>query len=288
VIAQYAVKGFQVASRTHARLRESNQDVHLVHAIEDTILLVVCDGMGGVDGGERAARVCAEAIRDHLLDKPARWRSTLPAAMRIAHERVRAEAEALGLPEIGTTAVAAVIDGNILHAAWVGDSRLGVLTASGFRWLTRDHVAEPGSAVLTRAIGIGQDIEPEELTPRELAPGDTVMVCSDGVHGAVQDHELFEILSLHGPEEALDRIDLVLDRRLAEDNATAVVFQLTEAFDEMPTVELPKMPVEDRPGHPPEPPAPYRRTPMALVGVLGVLALAALTLLLLQRLGGTP
>ena len=268
------MKPFEVGSRTHTRLREANQDVHLVHPVEDGLLLLVCDGMGGGEGGGRAARVCAERVRDEV-----EGRSSLLEAIQAAHGAVRREAERLDCPGMGTTVAAALVRGGSLEVAWAGDSRVGVLDATGFHWLTRDHSDAPGSSLLTRAVGIGE-LEPERLDPIELMPGDTVVLCSDGVHSCIEDGELFEILSMHEPEQALDRIELVLDRRAADDNTTTIVYRVDEVWEELPTVEIPKF-------EEPRPPAPYKpaRTPVVMVGVLAVLALLALGFLLLQRSG---
>lgn len=275
------MKGFEVGFSSRKRMRDSNQDVPLIHPIGDGVLLVVCDGMGGAEGGGRAARVCAEAIRDHVAANAARAARSLELAILAGHDAVRAEAQRLDVPGIGTTAAVAYVRAGHLNAAWAGDSRIGLLDASGFTWLSEDHVDRPGSHLLTQAAGIGDSLRPSVLEPRELGPGDTVMLCSDGVHGHVVPSELFEILSLHSPDDALARIDLVLDRRAAEDNSTAVVLRMDESYAEQPTVEITKTDLEVL-----DPPRPAPdRTVLVLVGVLGVLALIALSILLAQRLG---
>ncbi len=270
------MQGFEVGFRTSTRMRDGNQDVHLVHPVDDALLLVVCDGMGGAEGGGRAARICADTVRDHVLaaERPER----LSAAIRSAHQAVRAEAARLGTPGMGTTVVAALVTETLLEVAWAGDSRLGLLDSTGFHWLTEDHVQDPGSSVLTRAVGIGEELDPAVLAPIALTAGDTLVLCSDGVHSSVDDGELFEILSLHPPDAALDRIDLVLERRAAEDNTTAIVLRIGEPFEDQLTVEIAKIIDVGKPTR-------ERRMVLALVGVLVILALAALSTLLAQRLG---
>ena len=169
-------------------------------------LLVVCDGMGGVEGGEVASELAAAAIWREMKATPATadpevYARLLRRATRVANNDVFAMARREpGLRGMGTTVSAAGIAGDRLVIATVGDSRAYVLRAGVIVQVTRDQsltsallaaghdpheAAGAGSAIL-QALGVGDDVEPS-LSIIELRRGDRVLLSSDGLHGLVGD-----------------------------------------------------------------------------------------------------
>ena len=221
-------EAFKAAALSEIGLRETNQDSFVLTETGHGVLLAVCDGVGGLEGGAQASAACAKAIQRHVEKGSSAPARVLEDAIEAGHRYVLDKAAHADLPGMSTTAVVALISGGTLRGAWVGDSRLGVLDSAGFHWLTEDHVDRPGSSLLVRAIGMGGTLQVANTMPRDVSPGDVVIVCSDGVHGVIDDTELFDILSLHEPSEACRRIQLVLSRRAADDNATAVVCRIED------------------------------------------------------------
>jgi PPM family protein phosphatase len=179
------------------------------------ILLLVCDGMGGAAAGDLAARIAAEAIKQQLVgagsgvtESPG---ESLKSAVSGANGAVLAEATAH--PEtrgMGTTCTAAIVLPDRLVIAQVGDSRAYLLRDGHLQLLTRDQtmadqLVEAGALrpedvgtyryrhVLLQAVGTQATIEPIKSELR-LRRGDRILLCSDGLHGPVPDHEIAQIL----------------------------------------------------------------------------------------------
>ena len=221
------------------RVRSVNQDRLLI----GDGLFAVADGMGGHAGGEVAARLAVETLRDEF----ARGGGTEPllAAIRRANqvvwERSRSDAELRGM---GTTvtAVALIEDGDRdeLVVANVGDSRAYLLQNGELSQLTADHslveemvragelseaeaVGHPHRHILTRALGIDPDIEVDswQIAPH---PGDRLLLCSDGLVNEVDDTDIAAVLrSEADPDRAAE---ILVERARAHggaDNITVVI-----------------------------------------------------------------
>ena len=146
---------------------------------------------------------------------------------------------------MGTTVVVAWVCGSALRFAHVGDSRIYLLRAATLHQLTRDHsvgqamidagLSDPESVressmrgVLTRALGVEPAVQPD-YGEFELAPGDRLLLCSDGLTDMVSDADIGVILARDAASACLVQ-DLV-DRALASggiDNVTALVLQVPD------------------------------------------------------------
>jgi serine/threonine protein phosphatase PrpC len=182
---------------------------------EQGILLLVCDGMGGAPAGDRAARIAAEAIKRQLVGP---WPEvakhpdeSLKTAVWGANGAVLAEAKAH--PEtrgMGTTCTAAIVLPDRLVIAQVGDSRAYILRDGRLQLLTRDQtmadeLVESGLLrpeevdtfvyrhVLSQAVGTQSTVKPVTSEVR-LCRGDRILLCSDGLHGAISGQEIARIL----------------------------------------------------------------------------------------------
>ncbi len=200
------------------RKRKQNQDY--VFTSERTIgnlpnLFIVADGMGGHKAGEYASKYTVETICNCIersFEKnPA---LILQKAIEMANVHIRKRAsEDISLEGMGTTVVAATCLGRCLQVANVGDSRLYVVNKE-IRPITRDHskVEEmvrmgvldreaarnhPDKNIITRAIGAADDVEADFFSV-ELAEGDIVLMCSDGLTNMLEDEEIREILNGQG------------------------------------------------------------------------------------------
>ncbi len=209
-------------------------------------LIVVCDGMGGVDGGEIASELASAVLwreMKHTPDTrdPEVFARLLRRAVRVANHDVHAVARREpGLRGMGTTLSAAGVVGDRLIVATVGDSRAYVLRGGTLVQVTRDQslqsallaaghsaneAASAGGAIL-QALGVASDVEPS-LSIIELRRGDRVLLCSDGLHGLVGDPAL--ALLLGEPHTATEAVKLLIAAARAaggSDNITAVVCEL--------------------------------------------------------------
>lgn len=206
-------------------------------------LFVVCDGMGGVEGGEVASELAAKVIWREMRTTPGTkdpevFARLLRRATRVANHDVHAlSRREPGLKGMGTTVSAAGIAGDRLVVATVGDSRVYVLRAGAIVQVTRDQslqsallmaghdpdVAERAGSAILQALGVGADVEPS-LSVIELRRGDRVLLCSDGLHGLVGDPALALLMS--APHTVAQAVMLLVTAARAaggSDNITAVV-----------------------------------------------------------------
>ncbi|MEO7095642.1 MAG: protein phosphatase 2C domain-containing protein [Polyangiales bacterium] len=208
--------------------------------------LVVCDGMGGVEGGEIASELASAVLWREMKVTPATrdpevFARLLRRAARVANHDVHAmAAREPGLRGMGTTVSAAGVVGDRLIAATVGDSRVYVLRAGALVQVTRDQslqsallaaghspgeVASAGGAIL-QALGVGDDVEPS-LSMAELRAGDRVLLCSDGLYGLVADPAIALLLSEpHDVQQAVRLLVAAARAAGGTDNITAIVCEV--------------------------------------------------------------
>ena len=213
-------------------------------------LLVVADGMGGAAGGEVASAmaatiICAQiedAVRESRPRTGWHWRRALGDAFGVANERIHARGA--GEPELrgmGTTATAAVVSGDAVHVAHVGDSRAYLVREGTARRLTRDHtwlqaVLDDGRAevaaddprrnALLRALGTQPEVAVDTVH-LELQPHDTLILCTDGLWSALDDDELARAVGVHGDLAVLcERLLAAASEHGGRDNATALAARI--------------------------------------------------------------
>lgn len=227
---------WRTAGRTDVgRVRGNNEDAF----VESDRLVLVADGLGGHPGGEVASNAAAGVVtavfRGGSLDE-------LAAAVRAANWTIRDRAAAQeGLDGMGTTicAVGLLRDARVALVN-VGDSRAYLWRNGDLMQLTRDHsvTAElvergelrsedaeghPHYGVLTRALGVGPDVEIDATTVGVL-PGDRLLLCSDGLFNEVSADGLASVLESRS--DAGTTVDELIDMALARggrDNVSAVI-----------------------------------------------------------------
>lgn len=217
------------------RVREQNEDSFQID--EENLLLVVADGMGGHQAGEVASalaaktvvegfrgRVHAEIIGDEARD------DSLAACLKEANRAVYAEGKAKdGQNGMGTTLVAAWLDGDVLRVGNVGDSRAYLMRGGKLTQISLDHsvvqeqvreglmtpeeaAQSPYQNVLSRAVGTNAEVE-VDIFGKKLKPGDRVLLCSDGLTHTLTDKDIQQIL-----EEGSD-LKKTVDALIAAANA---------------------------------------------------------------------
>ncbi len=214
-------------------------------------LFAVADGMGGAAGGEMASRICLKSLYREVQQSvySLRRRSgealerilidAVGIANRHVYERARQEEALAGM---GTTLTAVLQVDDWMIVGQVGDSRAYQLRESGMRQLTRDQslVGQKVSAgeltedearrhpernVLLQAVGVRPRVE-LSLRSAALDSGDILLVCSDGLHGQMDNQEIFDfVLGSRGPDDACASLVEVANRRGGPDNITVVLAQ---------------------------------------------------------------
>jgi protein phosphatase len=225
------------------RKRRQNEDAFVC----DPPLFAVADGMGGAQAGELASRLAAAAIEEGSsgLDGEAGVAGIIRTANARIFERALQDPAVAGM---GTTATVALVDelGGKLTLAHVGDSRAYRFRSGRLEQLTVDHslvgelvrsgrltedeaAVHPHRSVITRALGTEAEVEVDTHSV-ELAPGDLVLICSDGLSAMVRDDEIVRVLDRTGgdPHLAADALVRAANDAGGEDNVTVVLFELTE------------------------------------------------------------
>jgi serine/threonine protein phosphatase PrpC len=202
-------------------------------------LAIIADGMGGYEGGQEASHIAVQTVCDTFANTAGTPQGLLVSGMKAAHERIREYArQHPKLFGMGTTCTAACVTRAYLYFAHIGDSRLYLVRAGKVSRLTRDHSyvgrliesglitasdaeAHPQRHILTAALGVGEDPNPDTpLQPLPLQNGDTLLLCTDGLWGLVNDEELQRTVSRHTPGDACRELVGLARQRGGPDNIT--------------------------------------------------------------------
>ncbi len=226
-------------------VRKINEDSML--AKPERGLWAVADGMGGHSAGDRASQLVVARLEAlELSDRMSLAIDAVDDALVASNTALRELAEVEHKRTIGCTAAAIVIRGQHLAALWAGDSRVyRHRRGDGLSQLTQDHAMveqlvsqgvlsreeaerHPQANLITRAVGAANVLF-VDVELFELLPGDTLMICSDGLYKEVDTAEIGELLAddaQSDPARAL--VDLALSRR-ARDNTTVIVVKVEAA-----------------------------------------------------------
>ena len=236
-------------------VRKTNEDSFVSDA--DVRLFAVADGMGGHDAGEVASRLAIEAItgfiRRSASDTDFSWPygldgnlsydgNRLRTAIHLANRRIFRAAESNDdYSGMGTTIVGLLANSRRVAIGHVGDSRLYLVRGGKIDQLTQDDswaatilahdprvkpsdlAHHPMRNVLTNVLGAREQVD-VHLAERDLESGDTLLLCSDGLHGVLDPDALLQILQAEPDVDAAARalVDAALENG-ARDNVTALV-----------------------------------------------------------------
>jgi PPM family protein phosphatase len=238
------------------RKRQHNEDAMLVDNALG--LFIVADGMGGHAAGEVASARSAEVVKAHLntnksilkdlAKEPTQAnRQAAQSLVEVAVQRACADIYKMASADntkrgMGTTFVCLVVAGARAIIGHVGDSRVYLVRSGQCHRLTEDHtliaaqlkagtITKDQAAtsqyrnVITRAVGIQESVQVDTLIV-DLIPGDTFMLCSDGLHGYLNDDEVAPLVAAVARPELPRRFIDLANERGGKDNITAVVVQV--------------------------------------------------------------
>ena len=220
-------------------VRDHNEDSLVVQPP----LFAVADGMGGHAAGEVASEIAVQTLAQWAPDS-ADGDGLARAIIKANRAIIEAALEGRGREGMGTTMTAAIVEGEHLVIGQVGDSRAYLLHNGAIQRLTRDHslMAEyieagriteeearthPQRSIITRALGSDPDTLPD-IYDMNVAAGDRLLLCSDGLCGMVRDSDLERTLAdVRDPQKCAGMLIRQAIEAGGYDNITAIVVDIT-------------------------------------------------------------
>ena len=262
---------FTLAARCEAAGRESNEDNYQIIADIATdrhgftaneeltsgnlgTLLVVCDGMGGMNAGEVASAIAVQTVKDCFCkskitkDALARPEKFITTAIQAADAAIKAESKRNPATEgMGSTIVLVWLLHGKAYIGWCGDSRAYRYNAvSGLERLSHDHsyvqelvdagsITEelaffhPNNNIITRSLGDPRGAAQPDVRAFDIQQGDIYLLCSDGLCGCLQDHQIQEVIEQHHAtvSECRDALWAADEAAGWHDNVTTILAQIT-------------------------------------------------------------
>ncbi len=237
----------RIASKSDIGMkRTTNQDSFSAGELHDAAWAVVCDGMGGANGGNIASSIAVKTISDCILNayhsdmKSNAVSAMLESSVIAANLNIFDEAaDNTELQGMGTTVVAAVFMSDHAIIAHAGDSRAYVYYNGTVRQITRDHSVvqsmlekgeitpdeaknDPRKHVITRALGVNEDID-VEFSEVELPLGSVLILCTDGLSNFVTAEKFAEIIENNDFDDCPDVLINTANSAGGADNITVVL-----------------------------------------------------------------
>ena len=232
-------------------VRKQNQDAYRIEQLDkNSVLCVVCDGMGGAKSGNIASSLAVDVFVEEIrrtwtpnMDQD-KINQMMAGAVKLANFTVFDQAmqfeEFAGM---GTTLVAVLVRGRHATVINVGDSRAYKVNQDGIRQISRDHSlvqlmvdrgeltpemarTYPGKNFITRAIGTEPMVE-SDLYCLDVSRGDFMLLCSDGLSNMMDEQEiLFEVVHGVNKHYCCQRLLDIAKNRGAPDNVTSVLIMI--------------------------------------------------------------
>jgi len=220
-----AVTGIEYACSSHIGTRENQQDyIDAGASVSGVVFGIVCDGMGGLSGGEVASSTAAQALAEALIkmdpncDVPAFLTAQAHYVNKLVYDLPFESEGGIGA---GTTIVAAVIVDKNLYWLSIGDSRIYIIRKNEIEIVTRDHsysmelegrvrdgritaedaASDPMRDALISYLGI-DDLKIIDCNRNAfiLKPGDIILLCSDGLYRSLCEADIMDVIQRHGDD----------------------------------------------------------------------------------------
>ena len=230
-------------------MRSSNQDYCKTGELPDgCIWAVVCDGMGGANGGSTASRIAAETIAEQLkeLYHTEKYRDDMEklikTAIAIANQRVYdMSLNVCYLSGMGTTVVTAVVKNEVVHIVHAGDSRAYLYENGSLTQITKDHsmVQElvdigqitpeearnhPNKNIITRALGTRENLK-TDYNGVKFDKDSVLLICTDGLSNYLTDEDIAEFINKSRGDELVSRLVEQAKIMGGSDNITVAVIE---------------------------------------------------------------
>ncbi len=235
--------------------KQVNEDTCRCEETAFGYLVVLCDGMGGHEGGRQASEAAVLAVFRYVnaaaprpdLPQAVRAREVLRDAIAVANRDVFALSAVESATRPGSTLVAALLHPYGTEVAHVGDSRCYLLHHGEIRQITHDHsmvqqlvdtgqiteaeaAAHPEANKITRALGVSPtvtvDVQPSSVMH---AAGDAFVLCSDGLSDLVSAAEIAQAVAASAPAAAAHALVDLANERGGHDNVTVAILRVTSA-----------------------------------------------------------
>ena len=228
-------------------VRDSNQDYCKTGVFPDNaVWAVVCDGMGGANGGCTASSVATETISQQLTEgyhpdmTSEQLRELMQTAVREANAKVyQMSMDNFTLRGMGTTVVCVVAGSGKIHIVHAGDSRAYLYRNGQIVRLTTDHSMvqalvqagqitdeqarkHPNRNIITRALGV-EAVLMTDYTMEDFQAGSQLIICTDGLSGYFSDEELCSLVQDTGGEELIEKLIRAAKSKGGSDNITVAV-----------------------------------------------------------------
>ena len=199
-------------------MRKSNQDAFKVNTLPDGGgWAVVCDGMGGANGGNVASKMAIDIISSNIIENyrdksdDNSIRNLLISGISSANTQIYEKACAdPALEGMGTTVVCVLLAGGVAHIAHAGDSRAYLFNNEEFTAVTKDHSiiqtmlengqlsedearTHPKKNIITRAVGVDDKID-VDYTEVYLKDDDALLICTDGLTNYVTPDDIYKCI----------------------------------------------------------------------------------------------
>lgn len=235
-------------------LRSENQDNYRAARMpDDTVWGIVCDGMGGAASGQLASQIATDALENCLEaglrglqrgQERAFLLHCITNANRAIYNHAAENPEHKGM---GTTAVCSLIRNQVLHIVHVGDSRAYLCRGGQITQLTKDHsrvqqLVETGHLtteeaenypyknLITKALGVEPLVE-ADYTTVPVKNGDVILLCSDGLSGAVSDEEILATVQNNPFFTVPKHLISQAIQAGGQDNITALLIEVEQTED---------------------------------------------------------
>ncbi|MDZ4402604.1 protein phosphatase 2C domain-containing protein [Prosthecobacter sp.] len=182
-----------------------SSDAFDVRSWNQTVIAVLSDGAGSGEPAREAAQRAVGSLIEHYSARPRAWspQQALSTFARVLNRTLYQESQVrYERTEMVATLAAVVIEGDTLHGINLGDSTVCLWRDGTLRTLSTAHVETERSHILTRALGMSEDVEPFCFTTT-LQDGDVAMLCSDGVSNHISDDDLTAALALRSSARSI-------------------------------------------------------------------------------------
>ena len=230
--------------------RTLNEDNFFADTLQGIHIAIVCDGVGGANGGEVASAAAVKTFIEtfnELMQLSVNYEDILIAAVARANDKIYSLAkDKKGLNGMGTTIVACVFNESEFHIINVGDSRLYLIGErdnqhSGIRQITKDHSyvqnllesgqvtkkqaeTHPNKNVITRALGLDASVTPDFY--KENYTSGIILLCSDGLYNYVDESDIQKYVSMYDDaDHCLNELIAKANENGGGDNITVVMIK---------------------------------------------------------------